>query len=1161
MKQYIIIAGAGVSIAPPSNLPSWWEYNKKLIIQIKAEALKLCPEAADILKCIDVKNKLPVQCISQLIVSQGAGESYFPLLELLNGTVPNANHFALAEMARHGLLKAIVTTNFDTLIETAFRKEAVSLYTVVNRQEYYEATYISACKLFKIHGSVNDDASLIDTVSQKAIGLSYEKRLILENVFADNDIFVIGFSGADLDFDLDYIPLKQALENGRKLTWVIQPNSVPNPNVVELQKRYPENICVCKMELAEWFKSLGIDYANSQRNLPDTTMEENEIRLEQRIKELFSSVYIGPHGCVGYCLSLLDMLGAHEAAEKLAGIYEEKLDWSALDTLSILGINALARQKMTKRDWQGSIRCYNAVIQCIQQLIIQNRELKEKNDKLIYTEQSRRQEREYVQNLVVGYLNLGNVYYYMDVIEQADTLDKAKQFWEMAQSLQQQEPDIPYYSLILFEQARIQYRFDQNYDCYLDALHMSQEYAKKEGRLDTLVEILYEECKVRMLIGEYHLAQNALELSRNMLKNVGRAALTQAWENLNKQYRLRTGEQAELPSKELIQAFINGVNDPLRKRIILFEAQRQREHLAPLFSQLCQNYLDKRVWQRLRELAQCYYAVADTDLQKSDALYMLGCAAQEQASYLEAEMYFMQIVDMGNSENNIKMGWAHCELVRLFVQKADSSQAMYHFDECIHVLRKFGDMEQLTQAGANCVAAFLHGGYLEKAETIAAQLLDVIDASNAIKLQEYLECLYDKHNIGIDEDLRNQSPQTIATEALRLYDAGNTEQAWKWMRFAKKKYKETGNVDGIGRCENNMGGWCQTEGNYEKAAEHYKAAMDIKFSLGDVDGGISQLSTLLQIYVKTEDLKKAKALACYAEQNMPLYSDKMQRYVLYYGLFLYKLEINDYAAAYVYAQKAEEGMQYLSRVYPGCRERLYEFIDLLKNMFTCRTEFSELSDFEVQALEAERLGKSGKLNDSLALIEQLKKACGKDSMRNGILNGIRANAYLCNKKYDEAIGGYSMAMKAFEAVIGDEKETAMEHRVTAVNGMAVALGHLGKDEEAIALFCQELKRAGLSQKSRCFLTVNLCNRLIIFNQNTLRKDDDVFTVILKSLNVLCGLSHEEWGSVYCTYGMLYMAVGDDESAKHYYQQAKKEFLIVNSQHLTEVEQALAILEN
>lgn len=54
MKQYVIIAGAGVSAAAPSNLPSWWEYNKKLIAEIKNQALTLCPEAKSILERIDV---------------------------------------------------------------------------------------------------------------------------------------------------------------------------------------------------------------------------------------------------------------------------------------------------------------------------------------------------------------------------------------------------------------------------------------------------------------------------------------------------------------------------------------------------------------------------------------------------------------------------------------------------------------------------------------------------------------------------------------------------------------------------------------------------------------------------------------------------------------------------------------------------------------------------------------------------------------------------------------------------------------------------------------------------------------------------------------------------------------------------------------------------
>ena len=127
MRKIDIIAGAGISMAPPSCLPSWWEYNKKIIELIKKQALGLCPDAEHLLADIDIEKELPVQCVSDLIVHQGAGSSYFPLLELLNASQPNANHFAMAELARQGRLKAIITTNFDTLIETAFRQKGINL--------------------------------------------------------------------------------------------------------------------------------------------------------------------------------------------------------------------------------------------------------------------------------------------------------------------------------------------------------------------------------------------------------------------------------------------------------------------------------------------------------------------------------------------------------------------------------------------------------------------------------------------------------------------------------------------------------------------------------------------------------------------------------------------------------------------------------------------------------------------------------------------------------------------------------------------------------------------------------------------------------------------------------------------------------------------------
>ena len=223
----------------------------------------------------------------------------------------------------------------------------------------------------------------------------------------------------------------------------------------------------------------------------------------------------------------------------------------------------------------------------------------------------------------------------------------------------------------------------------------------------------------------------------------------------------------------------------------------------------------------------------------------------------------------------------------------------------------------------------------------------------------------------------------------------------------------------------------------------------------------------------------------------------------------------------------------------------------------------DLPEFEAQASEAERLGKSGDLDKCLALVERLKRTWCRDQMKNGILEGIRGNIYLNIVEYNKAIDCYQSAIEAFEAVAGDEREAAMERRLTAVNGISIALGRLGREKDAIALSRKELKRTEMSPPSRHTLTLSLCNRLIMLHQDTLQKGDSVYTEIsdlLESLApVLDSLGHEARGYTHCVYGALHTVLLDKASAKRSYQQAKKEFLIVNSRHLIEVEQALAML--
>lgn len=1162
MKQNVIIAGAGISVDPPSNLPSWREYNKELIVQIKAEALKLCPEAADILACIDVEQNLPVQCISQLIVSQGAGKSYFPLLKLLNGSIPNANHSALTEMARLGKLNAIITTNFDTLIETAFQDEAVPLYTAVQSQNYYEASQISACKLFKIHGSVHDEVSLIDTISQKVVGLSLEKRLVLENIFSSSNIFVIGFSGADLDFDLDYIPLSKAIQRGSQLTWVVHLNAAPNPNVLELQRRYPQNVYIRKMELCEFFEDFGVKYNNEEKNIvPYVTVSESKEKLTQKIKELFSSAHIGTHGCVGYCLTLLDMIGANKEAEKLAKIYEKKLDWSALNVFSLLGVNALASHKLHNKDWQGALRDYYAVIQCLQHINALNCEIQNMTDKFVNLKQKKLQEQEYAHNLVTAYIDIGTVYYYIAIAEQADTLINAKKIFDLAKQLLKCNPNIPCNSLVSFGQARVNYFLDGNFDHYIDTLCISKKYAQKEGRLNTLVEILLEECKIRLQIGEYYIARSLLDSSRNMLKNIGRVVLTQRWKTLDCEYRLRSGEQAAELTEETLKILINGVGERERQAIIWCEARQEKEHLSQLFYLLAEKYMKKGSWRRLLDVAQCGLSTAYTDTQRSEALYFLGCAAMELARYRESEKYFNQIVDMGKGSNDLKLGWAHSELARLLVRRGDISQAMRHFKMCLQVLKDLGNMEQLTQSAANFVAALFRRNLLVQAESAAEQLLTIIDDSNAAAFQEYLDFLRQTYRKQVCDDIQNQPPQAIATQALDLYETGDTEQAWELMRIAIEKYKETEDLDGVGRCENNMGMWSLQGKNYENAVNHLKTALDIKSSLGDIGGEINQIAVLIQVNtIFLKNLDESEKLVRYVEHNQPLYADKKERYMLYYSLAIYKLIIGELASAYTYGEIAKEGLPYIQDNFTDCQNFLSLIINIIEKVLTFENSQNELTEFESNILEIKRLGKIGETEKCLAMANQLKKEWSNDSLKMGILYGTCGNAFLEAGKYDEAIDHYQLAIDKFKIVTEDGAEN---HILTALNGICIALGYLGKESEAITQLRKVLEQTEMFYSNRCSLTLNLCNRMITLHKDTIECNDSIFTEIcnlLNSLSAFSTLSHEEQGAIYSTYGALYMAIDDYTSAKRYYLQAKEEFLIVNSQHLLKVDQMLKILE-
>jgi hypothetical protein len=59
------------------------------------------------------------------VIEEACGERYFRALQALDVDITNAAHEGIAALRATGAVRAIVTTNFDRLIENALERQAV----------------------------------------------------------------------------------------------------------------------------------------------------------------------------------------------------------------------------------------------------------------------------------------------------------------------------------------------------------------------------------------------------------------------------------------------------------------------------------------------------------------------------------------------------------------------------------------------------------------------------------------------------------------------------------------------------------------------------------------------------------------------------------------------------------------------------------------------------------------------------------------------------------------------------------------------------------------------------------------------------------------------------------------------------------------------------
>jgi hypothetical protein len=267
-QRFVAFAGAGVSIGSPSSLPSWWMLNEWILAALYRRASNEFHLDDDYLSILlDYRNScdsFPPDYQAQFL-EECAGIHYFEALRSLDISHVNRCHSALAALAKAGRLAAIVTTNFDRLIEIALDKANVPFAIACDQDSFtrlgdeLERADTDVLPVIKIHGSTEVLESLVDTRKQRLRGRSKALNKILVRLLSKYRFLYVGFSGADFEHDRRYLGIWDAANISPGFCFLYQPNKPPKQIVYELKDQYGQKAVLVEIDAAQALEHLAIN--------------------------------------------------------------------------------------------------------------------------------------------------------------------------------------------------------------------------------------------------------------------------------------------------------------------------------------------------------------------------------------------------------------------------------------------------------------------------------------------------------------------------------------------------------------------------------------------------------------------------------------------------------------------------------------------------------------------------------------------------------------------------------------------------------------------------------------------------------------------------------------------------------------------------------------
>lgn len=197
-KRYILLCGAGVS--RDAGVPTGWE----IMLNTADYIRKASPDydekenVEDWFKNSSFKDATYSELLEKVFPTTVAQQEY------LSGHLDNKDigeaHSLIAQLAKRGIIKAIITTNFDRYIEKALDKEELSYQVISSNEDLITSEPLGLCKkirIYKPHGTIGVGQIRNTPADLQEFPLEYASEL--KKIISEHGLIVLGYAGNEDD--------------------------------------------------------------------------------------------------------------------------------------------------------------------------------------------------------------------------------------------------------------------------------------------------------------------------------------------------------------------------------------------------------------------------------------------------------------------------------------------------------------------------------------------------------------------------------------------------------------------------------------------------------------------------------------------------------------------------------------------------------------------------------------------------------------------------------------------------------------------------------------------------------------------------------------------------------------------------------------------------